>query len=402
MLFPENIECIIRDIAELLSQSSLSISSQAFQDGFYRYFEGRETPAQCYEIILPTNAPTRMVKIIDDEKERKLVQSMFPLIKDLICVIKKSFPPSSCGNSDYSHVHIGNNSSFDMFFKCAVDYIMQYNSYLNIVRIPSRFGVSKPELEQFWDKKDQLIDVSTFEPLHKAFYYAPKDIVVYPDYRHNYGLSELFTNLYKEIRKTGRLSVSSSHFSCKSEYPKAIYVQEEKIFGMPFNKKNFKRLFKKEYGVYKYPEHISSREKIMSIPLYALQYVICPTGNDMVSFMLEEIIDISFEKPNVYLDGLKCGTDSTFFVRNRLVHFIFDNKKDSIVHLDLSYLYYDDVAYFKRIEQRLCGKTEKATIKHKIFRIDGLLEFDIACSLIGGALEANHNPEVKKLLSGED
>lgn len=405
MLFTANIENIISEISELITQSSLTIYSSEFREGFHWYYENGKISTECYDVIFPANAPIRAVVKIDDAKERKLVQSILPLMKNLISEMMETLETPSDNQYTWSltdeHIQHFTQRDVEVFFDYAVDCIRKYQKYYFVVNIPARFGCATPELKPFWNEKDQLIDVSTFEPFREAFYYASKDIVVYPYYCHSYELKEKFADLYKEICKTGKLSISASRFSPKREYPETIYIQEEKLFGMPFNKENFKKLFKKEYGVYKYTEDKNNPYRSMLIPLYELQYVINPLNSNEVSFMLEEVIDIAFKK-NKYIDNLQYGTDSNFFVRDRLIHFIFDNKLDSIVHFDLSYLYYNNDAYFKRIGQRLCEKTESATIKHKIFRIDGVLNFNIACSLIGGALDANHNPEVIRFLSGKD
>ena len=95
MLFAKNIEKIIGKIAELLSKSSVLILGEEFREGFYCYFEEGKPPAECYGIIFPADAIIRMVRKIDDEKERELVQSIFPQMKDLINVMRRELLPPS-------------------------------------------------------------------------------------------------------------------------------------------------------------------------------------------------------------------------------------------------------------------------------------------------------------------
>lgn len=402
MLFSNNIEKIIFDIVKLLDQSSLCIIDQDFQKGFRYYYDQQKTFSECYEYVFPNNAIVRMLKKIDDEKEVQLMQKIFVLIKKLIAELAIDFPQTLKDKYEYvlqlGNVHFYNHET-EKIFHYAIACILQYKKYNFVTTISQKLTRFPSELKPFWNEKDFLFDVSNFDQLGENFYYAAKDIVLYPEFCHNYELKEKISQYYKKIAETAKLSVSALRFSPKSEYTGYQYVQEEKLFGMPFNKSNFKKLFQKEYGVYKYSENEDVVKQLSQIPLYELQYVIKPLNNNEISFMLEEVIDVTCDS-YTHMEMMQYGTDKNFFIKNRLIHFIFDNQQDSIVHFDLSYLYYDNEAYFKRITQRLCDKTENATVKHKIFRIDGPLEFDIACLLIGGALNANHNPEVVRLLSG--
>ena len=399
MLFPENIEKIIKSISDLLDQSSLNIRGIEFLKEFIAYYENLKSIDECYKSIFSDEAIIRKLKKIDDDKEIKLLDSIFKKLKELIYEMMTTVPSPT--NDHYSAYFINIEPCFDdkqvgRFFYLALDYIKIYMDYNSVKNIPIHFGKIISELEPYWNEKDKLINVSTFIPLCDAFYYKDKEIVIYPCYRHSYELKEKFAEFYKKIKSNGGiLSISASRFSLISEYSKISYLQEERLFGMPFKKDSFKRLFKKEYGEYIYDEN--EKNNYMLLPLYKLQYVINPLDKNQVSLMIEEIIDISMKNVN----NEKIGTDSKFFVRNRLIHCIFDTIKDNFIHFDLSYLYYDNNAYYKRIEQGIWQKREDATIKHKIFRIDGSLDFNIACLLIGAALDANHNPEVINFLKGK-
>ena len=140
MLFAKNIEKIIGKIAELLSKSSVLILGEEFREGFYCYFEEGKPPAECYGIIFPADAIIRMDRKIDDEKERELVQSIFPQMKDLINVMRRELLPPSDNRYTWSlacsHVHFA-DKNVEILYNYAVDCILKYQKYYFIANIPA-------------------------------------------------------------------------------------------------------------------------------------------------------------------------------------------------------------------------------------------------------------------------
>ena len=95
------------------------------------------------------------------------------------------------------------------------------------------------------------------------------------------------------------------------------------------------------------------------------------------------------------------GSSEHYYVRNRMVHLMYDQKRSVFTHLDLSYLYYNESDYYQRLNQTLGQIKPNATKKMKVYKIDGELPFSVISDLIGISLDGVHNPEVRRLLNGE-
>ena len=84
-----------------------------------------------------------------------------------------------------------------------------------------------------------------------------------------------------------------------------------------------------------------------------------------------------------------------------MIHLMYDQTRSTFIHLDLSYLYYNESDYYQRLGQTLGQVKPKATKKMKLYKIDGDIPFHVISDLVGISLDGTHNPEVRKLLNGE-
>ena len=259
-----------------------------------------------------------------------------------------------------------------------------------------------PALECYYDKDEGLIDVTSFTPQREAFVEKDSKLAAIPKYKSDYGLKERFAQLFQNgIPKKWRVWIAPACIIAEKDIPKTVYIQEEQMWGAKFNEAAFKKVLSKNYGEFQYVNN-ELPDRLMRVPLYKLQYQI--ESNDKEgksSAIIEELIDITYGSSAIDPQTFMYGSSTHFYVRHRMVHIMYDWKKDTVVHLDLSHLYYNETDYFQRIEQTLGQIKPNATKKMKVYKIDGEIPFDVVTDLIGISLDGVHNPEVLRLLNGE-
>ena len=251
-------------------------------------------------------------------------------------------------------------------------------------------------LKSFYSRKDDLIDVTHFDVLQKGFALKNHDLVVYP--RLSSQLSMQILSFARQNYGDASLKIRPSHFGRYSTYSSIQRIQEERIFGMPFSKQNLRQLIKKEYGVLQYcfENHIEeTTSEMFDVPLKELQYVIKPMFDGYVTISIEEVMDIEKEHYNKY-QQYTYFCNSNFYMLQRFAHIIIDRNTLAINHFDFSYMYYDFDDYANRVSVHMKDKVVSATIKKKLFRIDGIVPFDIFKKILAACFE--HNPEIVNLL----
>ena len=251
--------------------------------------------------------------------------------------------------------------------------------------------------------KDNLINIKNLKPIEKGFYDHKSFIVAYPEIDFNL-LQKIIFIIQKKTKIEVKLRINK--FGLKSDHTSIIPLYEERIFGIPFNTNNFSRIYNKKYGEFKYSFKDNIQMIIASLfytPLDRLEYVIKPYDNNQVSLSLEEVIDITKNDYQNLLNKHLFHDYDRYYIKQKLLHVIFNKNDNSVSHLDLSIMIYDDDAFKIRISTHLKNKSKYVNpiIKYKIFRIDGKLDFNDFVDICILAMDANKNPEIIKFLKGE-
>lgn len=251
-------------------------------------------------------------------------------------------------------------------------------------------------LKKLYSKKDDLIDVTHFDVLQKGFVLKNHDLVIYP--RLSIQLSLQILSFARQNQGKSSLKVRPRHVGQYSTYSNVQRIQEERIFGMPFSKQNLRQLIKKEYGVLQYcfeNDIDETTSEMFDVPLKELQYVIKPMPDGYVTISIEEVMDIEKERYHKYRQYRHLCNDG-FYMLQRFAHAIIDQETLAINHFDFSYMFYDFDDYANRVVAHMKDKVVSATIKKKLFRIDGIVPFDIFKKILAACFE--HNPEIVNLL----
>jgi len=305
--------------------------------------------------------------------------------------IWRQFPwPADFADKDYSDV-----------FHHAVKCIIEYEKFQYADKIETGIDI-RPGLKCYYDKDERLIDVTSFTPLREAFVKKDLKLAVIPKYKSDYGLKEKFAQLFKDgIPDKWRVWVAPARIIAEEDVPSKIYIQEERMWGLRFDEAAFKKMFSKEYGEFEYVNN-ELPDRLMRVPLYKLQYQIASNDKESTaSAIIEELIDITYGQSMIDPEAFVYGSSEHYYVRNRMVHLMYDQKRSVFTHLDLSYLYYNESDYYQRLNQTLGQIKPNATKKMKVYKIDGELPFPVISDLIGISLDGVHNPEVRRLLNGE-
>lgn len=255
-----------------------------------------------------------------------------------------------------------------------------------------------PHLKEYYFAKDDLLDVSEFAALPKGFLLKSKNLVVYPRLPLQVELQIL--SFFEANQGEASLMIRPRSISSYSSYSNVQRIVLERIFGMPFTEDNLRQVLTKEYGIFSYSFKDDLQRRIAEgwfVPLKQLQYVIRPLDDQHVTLSMEEVMDIDKEHYNQFSRfRFQCG--SQFYRLQRYVHAIIHRESLEISHLDCSYMYYDFDAYCERIHAHIKDKVANATMKKKIFRIDGIVPFDNFKKMLAACLE--HNPEVVNFVRG--
>lgn len=402
-LFSETIDKAIHCLCGQMSGFPVPIWTREFLDGYRAYHQHESVDA--YLLVLPENAPQRHIGKIDDDMLRLQFKRICKAMDDVIQVIKseqipidktlpeiwRQFPwPADFADKDYSDV-----------FHHAVKCIIEYEKFQYADKIETGIDI-RPGLKCYYDKDERLIDVTSFTPLREAFVKKDLKLAVIPKYKSDYGLKEKFAQLFKDgIPDKWRVWVAPARIIAEEDVPSKIYIQEERMWGLRFDEAAFKKMFSKEYGEFEYVNN-ELPDRLMRVPLYKLQYQIASNDKESTaSAIIEELIDITYGQSMIDPEAFVYGSSEHYYVRNRMVHLMYDQKRSVFTHLDLSYLYYNESDYYQRLNQTLGQIKPNATKKMKVYKIDGELPFSVISDLIGISLDGVHNPEVRRLLNGE-
>jgi hypothetical protein len=264
-------------------------------------------------------------------------------------------------------------------------------------------GIPKT-LEVYWDSEESLIDVSTFKSLETGFFDSKSNVVVYPDMDHELKFKLLSLNARDNKKFT--LKVKPLRFSKIENYSNIVNLCEERMFGMPFSPKNFKTIFGKNHGEYKYLfVGTGNKEELIAkafyVPLNRLEYVLKPYEGDQISLSLEEVIDTTLKDYSHLKDHFYTQSDGRRFLSHKYLHTIINRNTADISHLDMSQLIYYDSKIYERGTKHIKDKAVSADIKNKIFRIDGILKFEDFSNIASSAMDAKRNPEVIAFFNGQ-
>lgn len=255
----------------------------------------------------------------------------------------RQFPwPADFTDKDYSDV-----------FHHAVKCIIEYEKFQYVDNIEAGIDI-QPELECYYDRDERLIEVTSFNPLREAFVEKDLKLAVIPKYKSDYGLKEKFAQLFKDgIPAKWRVWVAPAQIIAEEDVPSKIYIQEEHMWGLRFDEAAFKKMFSKEYGEFKYVNN-ELPDRLTRVPLYKLQYLIASNDKESTSSaIIEELIDITYGQSMIDPKAFVYGSSEHYYVRNRMVHLMYDQKRSIFTHLDLSYLYYNESDYYQRLDQTL-------------------------------------------------
>jgi len=342
---------------------------------------------------------------INQKTELEILKSLLPQVVQLAEIKYQGYAISDVALNKYAwYVEIDPFQDRTLQLKLlAILFPMQscykYASNYKWASTPIESG----RLEQYHLSKDDLIDVSSFKVLNKGFQDNVSGDILYPHVP--FHLYKQIMNLVQQTKKAPydndiKLSLLPRYIGNSSEYSSAEIVQYDRIFGMPFTAENLKKVFGKQHGTLRYSFCTNQEEtkaKFFYAPLKELQYVVKFMDNDHISLSIEEIIDSEKKDYQSYSDYVfQC--EEEILVRNRYVHAIFERTQLSTVHLDLSYLFYNSDAYTLRANNHIKDKVVNATIKRKMFRVDGHLGFEDFKDILAACF--HQNPEIVNLVKG--
>lgn len=250
------------------------------------------------------------------------------------------------------------------------------------------------------DKDKDLMLINEFNILENAF--QKKGWILYPEFNHRVieKIKQLDFDKAKILVRPKKYDKPSWRSSSKP-------LWEERMYGPQFKKEDFKRLFEKQYGEYKYVFHTKEDELMaqLYIPLHRLEYVIKPCKNNLIGLLLEETIDTTKTSP--FFTSCYPIIGKSRFVRHRLLHAIMDKDTAETNHLDLSYLYYKEDKIEERKAQHIKDRKVDADYKIKILRIDSkdpkgfFAEFELFTDIARLLLDEDKNPEITKFFNAE-
>jgi hypothetical protein len=408
---------IIKNIAELIRNSNfIVLGSVDFICLLKKVFDENKKPEDAFSQIYnreKINLQEQFLGIkINIEKEKRIFRELVDIIKTLLPTLENITKENLTEiyqkyagcleicpfNDKFLHLIIIN-------FLFYLDDCLKFITFKESLQYKKNF----PDvLLNFWDEKDELLDVTKTEVLNKGFVFFNK-IVVYPCF--NYKLKEVIIPLFRRLKEKIKLKIYPSYWGDLSHYSDIDLILEERIFGIPFKEENFKKVIKnrKNFGEYQYCFKKEKEEllaKCFYVPLLKMDYVLKRLEEKKFSVSLEEVID--FNKNDwVKYPSFVYHCDSEYYVMHRYIHAIFNLIEESeveIIHLDMSLKIYDKELYNQRIKIHLNDKIVKPLVKKKIFRIDaeeerkviGLEDFK---NIIVAALDCN--PEILKFLNGK-
>jgi len=340
---------------------------------------------------------------VDSKTEEKVV---LDLLKQVSALVESNYGRQSMSEEQrkraqkYAWHCPFEDTELHLYVLDALIALQRCYDFLSVQRSMSRKLDVPSTLQDRFDNKDDLINLSHFESLNRALLDRRSGIVLYPS------VSDFLRNrllfLQGRANRAFDLSVRAQRFGRFEDYSDYVELMEERTYGIAFTVDNLQTLQKKTPGSFEYcfkNESEQSHAEFWFVPLKRLEYVLKPASQNRLSISIEEIIDIECESFRHLEDYVfRCGTN--ILVEQRLVHAEFSPRKKIFTHLDLSHLYYDAKQYERRLEQHIKSKTVKANCRVKRYRLDGEIPLQDFSDLVSLSLDATHNPEVVRLLEG--
>lgn len=397
VFFSERIDNEILEAIKIAYKPGIYINDRDFADGYCAFYYGYGDP---YLIAMPANSPLRLCEEINDSEASRNFTDICVRISGLMQQFKDEKVKIETIVLDSDGVLRGkfrDDEDACLFLSVvrAIDQVRRYLLVKSFVRMPP-----VPEgVIPFYDINEGIVDITDGAIKHSAITFNCTDVAMIPTvFDDNYGLWEKLQDYVGD--KDFRVKVRPSRFLPIHEVSCLSPAMEERVWGKRFCEESLRNLLKKEPGKYEYCG-IDEIERRKLVPLRELQYVMEPKDKGKtVSIMVEELIDINYGPSMRDVKDFVFGTDKRYYVRHRLIHFMCDKDSLECKHLDLSYLYYDQDAYKARLSQTFTKIGTKATVKNKVFRLDGIIPYDVVANLIGLAFDAAHNPEVENFLEG--
>lgn len=339
---------------------------------------------------------------IDIVKEKEILNSYFNLISQNKNLLKSSdWLTDKEKNEAFSYLFINPFSDEDFQLAIINLIFLSHKQYVTLNEIKNLNPIDFPEdLLSF--VHDDMLYINSTERLENAYYYKDLDKVIYPAFEYK------MKNLLDEVNLSDcDIFIRPRRIVPMEQYSPNFLLTEERMFGVPFNKENIKKILSKESGEFKYTFFEKKDlllEKAFFIPLDKLEYYIEPNDGNLVSLSLEDVIDYS-KQENVNLrDRYFTTEDGHRFIKHRYLHAIFDRETLNVKHCDMSWLiYFDDNIEIRR-NSKLKERKVRANYKIKMFRIDakkdGFLPFELFQSIGGNAMDGNRNPEIYRFFNG--
>ena len=395
--YSDNIDKKILEAVEIARQPCINIKDQDFADGYCAFIYKDSDP---YLTALPKNSPKRLCRKINDVETSRELMNIYEKILELSHEFQQENVRIESISQDSYGVMLGKfkDEHTAYLFHAVVTAIDQMRRYLQVKSFAQMPCVPEGVIP-FYDINEGIVDITDGAIKHSAITFNCTDVAMIPTvFDDNCSLWEKLQDHVGD--KDFRVKVRPSRFLPMHEVPCLSPAMEEHIWGKRFCEESLRKLIKKEPGKYDYCG-IDEIGRRTLVPLRELQYVMEPKDKGRtVSIMVEELIDINYGPSMRDVKDFIFGTDKRYYVRHRLIHFMCDKDSLECKHLDLSYLYYDQDAYKARLSQTFAKIMTKATIKNKVFRLDGIIPYDVVANLIGLAFDAAHNPEVENFLEG--
>ena len=338
--------------------------------------------------------------VIDNDKEEMLLESLLPnlieyagLLKSQGLILDKQIQKFA------SHIEMYpfNDRDYQAVLMLTLDQLGGCYEY-NLEKSWASSICLSEQIAPFYAKKDDLVDVSSFRILEKGFHCEEGFFVVYaymPYHLHN----AILDFARKGLNNT-RLRVLPKYIGSINKYTQITRIMHDRLYGVPFNEDSLKGISFKQFGSLSYTYHCEkdwSLARLFFVPLKELQYVIKPMPNGCFSISIEELIDIEKNDYNQY-SRFVFESEGEMLIRNRYIHAIFDQSNLIAAHFDFSYLYYNLDAYVERLSGHIKDKVINATIKRKIVRLDGSIDFDTFNKIVAACFHGD--PEIDNFLDG--
>lgn len=368
----------------------ISTTSQEFGDGLVCYITNPK--GEWYAAALPPNAHIRLCIPINDEKLKPHMRDAMEAavgVLQYISTHSNTLPPPIADR--YRWVHFESRDMEDAYYQFL---------YAPVIRssrlILNPIGDPSPAITPLLTDEG-LLPLKEFESRGEYFVVRNGSAAFLPCY----STRDSRERILELLRTKGTqcdVYVAPAEYVDVSRVSDTEIVTEAKIFGESFSEELFQNLLETQGASYSYDQHEPGQGSMFT-PMYELQYKVSPISSTETSLIMEEVIDVTLT-PESRLNGFVFKQSNAEYVRDRLVHAIYDKSKRCFTHLDLSFLYFEltDASYWKRIETAIWKKTVPASEKRKVFRVDGMLSFADGCNLIGAGLDGARNPEVINLL----